>query len=221
MAGWGSGPVPGEYDNITTMTEADGEVWADYYRKTGKRAPCETLLFALDRFDAGLGPDDPRFAVDLGCGNGRDAVELVRRGWSVLAVDAQAEAIEALKARTELPEQARLETLVARFEAIVLPEADLVNSGFALPLVPPRAFPDLWDGIVTALRPGGRISCQLFGERDSWFGDPTVTFFTRGGIDALLNPLDVEHFREEEDDSTTPRGKPKHWHVFHIVARKP
>jgi hypothetical protein len=27
-------------------------------------------------------------------------------------------------------------------------------------------------------------------------------------------------FEEEEADSTTPRGKPKHWHIFHIVARK-
>ena len=43
----------------------------------------------------------------------------------------------------------------------------------------------------------------------------------RAAADALLNPLDVDYFREEEDDSTTPRGKPKHWHVFHIVARKP
>ena len=25
---------------------------------------------------------------------------------------------------------------------------------------------------------------------------------------------------EEEDDSVTPRGTPKHWHIFHIVARK-
>ncbi len=203
------------------MTEADAEVWAKYYRTTGKRPPCETVLFALDKFDAELKPGDRRFAVDLGCGNGRDAVELLRRGWSVLAVDAEAAAIEALKARPEMPEQPELETMVARFEAITLPAADLINSGFALPLVPPRAFPDLWDGIIDALRSGGRVSCQLFGERDSWFGDPTVTFFTRGGVEALLNPLDIEHLREEEDDSTTPRGKPKHWHVFHIVARKP
>jgi len=51
-------------------------------------------------------------------------------------------------------------------------------------------------------------------------GNPTITFFSRDGIDALLNPLDVEFFREEEDDSTTPRGHVKHWHIFHIVARR-
>jgi hypothetical protein len=35
-----------------------------------------------------------------------------------------------------------------------------------------------------------------------------------------LAGFEVELFEEEEADSTTPRGKPKHWHIFHIVARK-
>jgi len=175
------------------------------------------------RFEAEPAAVGPRLAVDLGCGTGRDTIELLRRFWRVLAIDAEGKAIEGLRARPDLPADARLETMVARFEDATLPDggADLVTSGFALPLVPPAAFPDLWDGIIAALRPGGRIACQLYGDRDSWVGDPTVTFFSRGGVDALLNPLDVEHFREEEDDSTTPRGKPKHWHIFHIVARRP
>jgi hypothetical protein len=28
-------------------------------------------------------------------------------------------------------------------------------------------------------------------------------------------------FEEEEAEGTTPRGNAKHWHIFHIVARKP
>ncbi len=199
----------------------EGETWAAYYEKTGNRPPRDTLLFALDRFDSELGPDDRRFAIDMGCGNGRDTIELLRRGWSVLAVDGEQAAIDGLTSRPDLPADAELDTLVSRFEDAELPQVDLINSSFALPLVPPQDFPDVWDGMVEAVRSGGRISCQLYGDRDSWVGDPTITFFTLGGIEALLNPLDVEHFREEEDDSTTPRGKHKHWHVFHIVARKP
>ena len=34
----------------------------------------------------------------------------------------------------------------------------------------------------------------------------------------MLADLTVEHLREEEDDSITPRGTQKHWHIFHIVA---
>ncbi len=203
------------------MSKSDSETWASYYRKTGARPPRETLLFALDAFDAELGPGDRRFAIDLGCGNGRDTIELLRRGWRVLAIDAEQAAIDALGAREDLPAGAEIGTLTARFETAELPDCDLINSSFALPLVAPADFPDLWDGMVSALRAGGRISCQLYGDRDSWVGDPTITFFSKAAVEALLNPLDIELFREEEDDSTTPRGKRKHWHVFHIVARKP
>lgn len=203
------------------MTDTPEQDWASYYKKTLARPPCKTLLFALDRFDAELGPNDRRFAIDLGCGNGRDAIELLRRAWRVLAVDKETAAIDVLTARPDLPANAEIEGLVARFEEVDLPDADLVNSGFALPLVAPPDFPDLWDRILLATRSGGRISCQLYGDRDSWVGRPGMTFFTRDGVDALLDPLDVEYFEEEEDDSTTPRGKPKHWHIFHIVARRP
>jgi tellurite methyltransferase len=198
--------------------------WAQYYEITGMRPPRKTLVFALDAFDREGPADAPRRAADLGCGNGRDTIELLRRGWRVLAVDAEPDAIAGLTARTDLPDGAlaRLETAVSRFEDFELPAGlDLVNSSFALPLLPPPAFPDLWDGILASLRPGGRVSCQLYGDRDSWVGNRTITFFTSGGIEALLHPLDIEMLEEEEDDSTTPRGEPKHWHIFHIVARKP
>jgi hypothetical protein len=47
-----------------------------------------------------------------------------------------------------------------------------------------------------------------------------MTHLTRQEAEPLLTGLEVEMFREEEEDAVTPRGSPKHWHVFHIVARK-
>ena len=47
-----------------------------------------------------------------------------------------------------------------------------------------------------------------------------MTFHTRADVEALLEGFEIEHLEEEEDDSVTPRGEAKHWHVFHIVARK-
>lgn len=195
------------------MTDRD---WPAYYAGTGGRPPRPTLLAALDRFDAA----EPRFAVDLGCGSGRDAVELLRRGWSVLAIDAEPEAIRTLEARPDLPAAGRLATRLARFEDADWPDADLVNASFALPLCPPAHFPALWERIVRRLKPGGRFAGQLFGEHDDFAGRPGVTTHTRAAAAGLLAPLAVELFREEEEDSITPRGRPKHWHIFHIVARK-
>ena len=196
------------------MAENEAGEFTPYYRATAERPPRPTLLAALDRFGDKIG-----FAVDLGCGQGRDTVELLRRGWRVLGIDAEKEAIVGLLARPGLPLD-RLETRIARFEDADWPPADLVVSSFALPLCPPERFPGLWRKIVASLRPGGRFAGQFYGDRDSWAGRPGMTFLDRGAVEALLSGLAVEMFEEEERDAVTPRGQPKHWHIWHVVARR-
>ena len=198
------------------------ENWKKYYKKTGERPPRKTLLRAIKNFDGESSLEiHQKRALDLGCGNGRDTVELLRRGWEVIAVDAEINAIEGLQKRKEVTKDSKLKTINARFEQIEVPEVDLINSSFSLPLVPPQSFPDLWGRLLTAVRTGGRISCQLYGNRDSWVGDPTITFFTKSAVDTLLQSMEIEYFHEEDDESVTPRGVKKHWHIFHIVAKKP
>lgn len=204
----------------TTSCDRAADGWAAYYEKTGGRPPRGTLTAALDRFDS-EGRPAGACAVDLGCGSGRDTVEILRRGWPVLAADPAPEALEALRVREDLPAGARLDTVLASHQDVSLPRCDLVNASFSLPLCPRAAFPAVWEKIVAALRPGGRFAGQLYGDRDSWAGDPGMTHLRRSEAEALLAGLEVEVFEEEEEDSTTPRGRRKHWHVFHVVARKP
>ncbi len=201
--------------NCPMPIEPDGG-WREYYERTAGRPPRRTLLRALELFGEGAG----RSAVDLGCGDGRDTIELLRRGWSVLAIDVEPAAIARLKARPDLPDDTALTTMVARFEDAAWPAADLINSSFALPLCPPERFPELWARIEHSLKPGGRFAGQLFGERDEWRGQPSMTHHTRSDIDRLLQGFSVEMLDEEETDATMSRGRPKHWHIFHIVARK-
>lgn len=191
--------------------------WAAYYQQLRDRPPRRTLLKALDLF--GSTPVDA-LAVDLGCGDGRDIVELLRRGWRVVAVDSEPEALRQLAARN-LPGADRITPINARFEEVPLPlGVQLVNSSFAMPLCEPEAFRTLWTRIREALPAGGRFSGQWYGVRDSWHGRPGMTFLTREEAQALLDGLEIEMFEEEEADGVTPRGNPKHWHIFHIVARK-
>ena len=64
--------------------------WGRYFDMAGDDAR-PTLLDAVDRFD------EPGLAVDLGAGTGRDTAELLRRGWSVIAIDGEREAIDRLR----------------------------------------------------------------------------------------------------------------------------
>ena len=73
--------------------------------------------------------------------------------------------------------------------------------------------------IIESLNPSGRFAGQFYGERDSWMGRSGMNFHTRSDVERLFSDFDIEFFEEEEDDSETPRGETKHWHVFHVVAR--
>lgn len=88
--------------------------WSAYYNAVVGRPPRDTLLAALARFEAEESTTGLRFAVDLGCGDGRDTVELLRRGWRVLGIDGNKEAIARLLSRPDINSE-YLETKVARF----------------------------------------------------------------------------------------------------------
>lgn len=202
------------------MTESSDRSarWAEYYQKLRDRPPRRTLLAALNRFE----PKPPdALVIDLGCGDGRDVIEMLRRNWRVIGVDAEPEALRRLEERP-LPDGCELTTVNARLEEVPIPLGiHLVNSSFAMPLCEPAGFLQAWMRIREALPSGGRFSGQWYGRRDSWVGRPGMTFLERDEALAHLDGLDLEMFEEEEDDGVTPRGNAKHWHIFHIVARKP
>lgn len=194
--------------------------WAAYYSAVVGRPPRHTLLTALARFEAEESAASSRLAVDLGCGEGRDTVEILRRGWRVLGIDGEPEAIARLLNRPDINLDC-LETQVLRFEQMNLPESvDLINASFSLPFCPPEHFPDLWEKIVLSLRSGGRFCGQLFGDRDSWASYTSMNHYTRKQLDLLLQPFEVEMLEEEEHPGKTALGEDKHWHLFQIVARK-
>ncbi|MGF1517368.1 MAG: class I SAM-dependent methyltransferase [Nodosilinea sp.] len=193
--------------------------WMQYYQAVEGRPPRPTLVKALEYHD--LAADVlPKFAVDLGCGDGRDTVELLNRGWRVLAIDGEAEAIARLRQRSDCA-RTYLETRVQRFETLTLPpDISLVNASFCLPFCPPEQFPDLWDEIVATLARGGRFCGQLFGDQDSWAIYSDMNHHSRDQVNQLLAPFEVEWLEEENHSGKTALGEEKHWHIFNIVARK-
>lgn len=159
-------------------------------------------------------------AIDLGCGEGRDTAELLRRGWSVLAIDAEPEAINRLLARDNLTNQNNLATQVTSFERAEFPTCQLFNAAFALPFCPPEHFADVWRRIVQSISLGGRFVGQFFGDRDDWAEIEGRSHHQRAELDGLFSEFIIEKLQEEERDGSDALGFAKHWHVFHIMARR-
>ena len=244
MPDHGSNPLPSLPDagspDAPARARSESEYWSRYFDAVHGLPPRDTLTRALDLFahspPAGhtpgtcpCHPDALGVALDFGCGSGRDTLEMLSRGWCVLAIDAQHEAINRLVEHVPDELMPLLRTGVETFEEMPLPPAmfDVINASFAIPHVAEREFGPLWQRIAQALRPGGRFAGQLFGVNDSWntpAGGPdgiARTFHSRQQVDDLLAGLHVEHLEEIERDGKDAFSRPKHWHVFHIVARKP
>jgi tellurite methyltransferase len=194
--------------------------WAAYYRWTRTRPPRELLLRTLDHIEWEGGSSKRCAAIDLGFGAGTDTLELLRRGWTVLAIDAQRDAAEFLSHRVPARLRASLTTLIAPMEGLELPPADLIYASYSLPFCCPNEFPQLWREIGRALRPGGHFAGQLFGNRDEWFGQRPMVFRNLREVRSLTHGYKVELLRETEEDGQSFEG-PKHWHFFDLILEKP
>ncbi|GAA4892107.1 methyltransferase family protein [Stackebrandtia albiflava] len=188
--------------------------WTPYFDKTTGLPPRELYLEAVERFSG------PGLAVDLGFGAGNETMDLLSRGWEVVAVDADPAAAPRLHARADGAGAERLTTVTGTIEDFDMPRADLVHAGSSVFFVPAARFTETWDRIVASLRPGGRFAGNLLGERDDWAANPAMTPVSRSTLDEMLAGLEVEHLHEQDEDGRSMQG-PKHWHAYHVVARKP
>ena len=219
--------------------------WPGYFNAVEGKPARETLVKALSLFDEedakrtkGRKPRE-RSAIDLGCGEGRDTRELLRRKgrsrWTLLVTDGSTRGVEILLDSLRPAEHARVCAVRCAMEALprIYPggvplglkeraakQVDLVNASFSLPFCPARDLPTLWAWIDRRIKPGGRFAGQVFGERDTWAHARKTTGVSRIKLDRMFRGYVFEELREEEKDDRTSMGELKHWHVYHIVARK-
>jgi tellurite methyltransferase len=158
--------------------------------------------------------------VDIGCGAGTDSLELLRRGWSVDAVDKEPAALKFLSGRVTARQRKVLTLHPSSMEELTLPPADLIYASFSLPFCAPDAFPRLWATIRRSLRPGGHFAGQLFGDRDEWAKEGAMNFHSLRQIRALTRGYRVDMLRETEEEGMSFAG-PKHWHFFDLILEKP
>ena len=204
--------------SMKSQDYSEVEDWPGYFASVIGKGARETLVAALDffaqeGFTAGLG-------IDIAAGEGRDTLELLGHGWRVVATDGHPDAFPLLWSRVPEALKPRLTTVEVDFADMQVPDCDLVNASFALPFCGPDDFPALWGRIIAAIRPGGRFAGQFFGDRDTWASLPGRTHHSRDEVVKLLEGFEIEMMNEEERDDPPDLRSPKHWQLFHVVAKK-
>jgi SAM-dependent methyltransferase len=186
--------------------------WRDFIQITSGAPPWPRLVRAAELFD------QPGEALDVGAGGGRDTAHLLRQGWRVTAVDASPSAATALR---RVPRQRNLLVVVCAVEDFEPATYDLVNAQFSLPFIPPARFDATVAGLLAAVRPGGVVAATFFGPGDEWNVDGSeLNFHTPAAIEGWFSGWDLVELTEVEEDGHTADGTPKHWHVYHVVARR-
>ncbi|MBO3740089.1 class I SAM-dependent methyltransferase [Actinoplanes flavus] len=194
----------------------DDDHWARYNAHQGDRPIREQCARVMSL----AGPGAGRTAADLGCGAGLETAALLAAGWRVVAVDGEP-GTPARLSRAAGDRQAMVTVRTTRFQDLSeLPPTDLIYAGYSLPFQTRSSFDPLWTVLRASLRPGGRIAVDLFGDHDSWAGDPDMTFLTEAEARGLFDGLVIEHWHERDEPGTAFSG-PKHWHVFEVIALQP
>jgi len=194
------------------MAEPTAEqFWEDFYRErdrvwSGKVNP----LFARE-----VDALSPGTALDLGCGEGADAIWLAERGWQVTATDISATALERAAQHAADADVADQITFVRHNLLESFPEAtfDLVSAQF---LHSPVAAPGERDSIMfraaEAVAPGGVLLIVGHAGWPTWVTDqPAFEFPTIDGTLALLDPYgpwSVETSDLVEREIVGPEGQP-------------
>lgn len=186
--------------------------WSDYYKATQSKPPRPLLVKALESvINKGK-------AIDIGGGALNDTKYLLDQGFEVTVIDKSPLMEQEAK---NIPSD-KLRAITTSFEDFNFPneEYDLASAMFALPFTSPTHFTEVFEKVKSSLKNGGIFCGQFFGDRDEWNTNPKMTFHTKEEAENLLKDVEVISFKEEEKEDKTATGGMKHWHVFHIIARK-
>lgn len=188
------------------------EDWSEYYKITKAKPPSKLLVKAIE-YVTNKGK-----AIDIGAGALKDTQYLLEQGFEVTAIDKS----PLMKQEGIALGNNKLQALNIAFEDFDFPESeyDIASSMFALPFTEPVHFEAVFNKIKNSLKKGGVFCGQFFGLNDEWSKNPKMTFHTEAQVKELLKGFEILSFKEVEEDSTTANGTPKHWHIFHIIAKR-
>ena len=115
-----------------------------YYKKTEGALPNPMVKKFIDM------NIKPAYAIDLGCGAGRDTIFLINNGWSVLSIDRE-NTKEIISSKLDNKKIKRFRFESQSFENIELEKNNLLVSNFSIPFCNKEYFDEFWKKITDSI----------------------------------------------------------------------
>lgn len=186
----------------------------NYYNKTKNMPPNNNIVKFLNL------NIEPKIAIDLGCGAGRDTIALLKHKWEVLAIDTE-NTEGTIREQLSKEEQKRFTFQKSTFGAMNLPGSNLIVANFSLPFAKIDYWDLIWNKINNSLLSGGYFVGNFFGKKDSWTeSKKDLIFLSESEVRNLFTNFEIIQFNEIEKDGETASREEKHWHIYDIIAKK-
>jgi tellurite methyltransferase len=186
--------------------------WSKHYTDTHDYPPSPLLVEALPYVTK------KNKAIDIGGGALKDTRYLLSQGFETTVIDQAPQ----LAKMAESIKKEKLHFYVSKFINFDFPanRFDVASAMYALPFSLPVEFGPVFTKIKKSLVTGGIFVGNFFGKHDDWHKRPSMTFHTKQQVEALLVDMDIILLQEKEFDGKTADGRPKHWHIVNVIARK-
>lgn len=189
--------------------------WAGYNANASGRPARRVVSRAMA---AARIPASRKVVLDIGAGGGADALHFARHGWTVHAYDTDDTLAARLVENERMPGQVIFHHEDAG-QVQQFPDAGIIYSSNALPMLGPEGFARTWPLLVDALPRGGVAAVDLFGTHDTWHEREDIVTLSSEEIDQLFRGFAVLD-REVRDEAGRSWNGKKHWHVITTLARR-
>lgn len=125
-----------------------------YYKDTENALPHPMVRKIIDM------NINPKYAIDLGCGAGRDTIYLIRNGWKVLSIDKE-NTSKIISSKLNNEDIEKFKFKCQYFENIELEKNNLLIANYSIPFCNKNHFNEFWNKISSSILKE-RILCWKF-----------------------------------------------------------
>lgn len=187
--------------------------WKKYYEKNQGRGLRPLYLKALPFLHSSAA-----VALDLGCGDGKEVLDLLARGFQVHAMDQEQEAIDLILQQSD---SVQLLTYVSSLENWQeWPQVDFLFAHHSLPFCRQEKLDNVLEQAISTLKPDGIFAASFFGLEDEWVVEGKTTGVSTQYLEGKLSAFDLLHVEETKKQGKTALQGDKMWNVIDVIARR-